>query len=140
MTDGLPFAIGGFAIGMMAACLLCQNYYNVQILDMEKAQAVALKEAQTAHADKLAKATDTVLLAQAEYNDLRAELDRARARLRHADRSGSAEGDSSDALSRRVTELEGLVRKLVDSGSECGRLYQRSAANHDALATLSKEK
>lgn len=140
MTDGLPFAIGGFAVGMLAACLLCQNYYSGQIAEMEKAQAVALKEAQTAHADKLAKATDAVLLAQAEYNDLRGELDRARARLRHADRSRSAERDSADALSRRVTELEGLVRKLVDSGSECGRLYQRSAANHDALATLSKEK
>lgn len=140
MTDRLPFAIGGFAVGMMAAGLLCQSYYSGQIAEREKAQAVALKEAQTAHADKLAKATDTVLLAQAEYNDLRGELDRARARLRHADRSRSAEGDSSDALSRRVAELEGLVRKLVDSGSECGRLYQRSAANHDALATLSKEK
>ena len=139
MTDGFST----YVVPIFAFCAglgFASAWYESDIAEMEKAQAVALKEAQTAHADKLAKATDTINLAQAEYNDLRAELDRARARLRHADRSGSAEGDSSDALSRRVTELEGLVRKLVDSGSECGRLYQRSAANHDALATLSKEK
>ena len=127
----LAFGAGGW---------LASAHYDREIANMELAQAEAANKAQKNHADNLAKATDTILLASSEYNDLRAELDRARARLRHADRSRSAEGDSADALSRRVTELEGLVRKLVDSGSECGRLYQRSAANHDALATLSKEK
>lgn len=77
-------------------------------------------------------------MAQAEYNDLRAELDRARARLRHADGHSSAGGDSADALGRRVAELEGLVQRLADSGSECGRLYQRCAANHDALTEILK--
>ena len=89
-------------------------------------------------AEGLSKATDTINLAQAEYNDLRAELDRARARLRHADGHSSAGGDSADALGRRVAELEGLVQRLADSGSECGRLYQRCAANHDALTEILK--
>lgn len=127
----LAFGAGGW---------LASAHYDREIALMEVAQSDALRAAERKNAEGLSKATDTINLAQAEYNDLRAELDRARARLRHADRSRSAEGDSADALSRRVTELEGLVRKLVDSGSECGRLYQRSAANHDALATLSKEK
>lgn len=123
-----------------AGAWLTSAHYDREIALMEAAQSDALRAAERKNAEGLSKATDTINLAQAEYNDLRAELDRARARLRHADRSRSAEGDSADALSRRVTELEGLVRKLVDSGSECGRLYQRSAANHDALAALSKEK
>lgn len=143
MNKGFITTAAGVCLLLICAYLgyhAAELKYEKIIAEMEKAQAVALKEAQTAHADKLAKATDTINLAQAEYNDLRGELDRARARLCHADRSRSAEGDSADALSRRVTELEDLVRKLVDSGSECGRLYQRSAASHDALATLSKEK
>ncbi|WP_417204142.1 hypothetical protein [Sutterella wadsworthensis] len=117
-----------------AGAWLTSAHYDREIALMEAAQSDALRAAERKNAEGLSKATDTINLAQAEYNDLRAELDRARARLRHADGHSSAGGDSGDALSRRVTELEGLVRKLVDSGSECGRLYQRCAAKHDALA------
>ena len=117
-----------------AGAWLTSAHYDREIALMEAAQSDALRAAERKNAEGLSKATDTINLAQAEYNDLRSELDRARARLRHADGHSSASGDSGDALSRRVTELEGLVRKLVDSGSECGRLYQRCAAKHDALA------
>ena len=117
-----------------AGAWLTSAHYGREIADMERAQAIVLKEAQESHAAGLAKATDTILLASSEYNDLCAELDRARARLRHADGHSSAGGDSADALKKRVVRLEGLVQRLADSGSECGRLYQRCAANHDALA------
>lgn len=112
--------------------------YEKQIAEMERAQAIALKEAQESHAAGLAKATDTILLASSEYDTLRAELDSYRTRLRDANRRRSAEGNSADALNARVTELEKLVQRLVDAGSECGRHYQRSAANHDALAEILK--
>jgi chromosome segregation ATPase len=114
------------------------HYYDAKIAEMEKAQAEAIAQAEKKNAQGLSKATDTINLASAEYNDLRAELDRARARLRHANSRGSSSGDSADALNKRVAELEGVVQRLVESGSECGRLYQRCASNHDALAEAVK--
>lgn len=125
-------------LGFGAGAWLTSAHYDREIALMEAAESDALRAAERKNADNLAKATDTINLAQAEYNDLRAELDRARARLRHADGHSSAGGDSGDALSRRVAELEGLVRRLADAGSECGRLYQRCAANHDALTEILK--
>ena len=117
-----------------AGVWLTSAHYDREIALMEAAQSDALRAAERKNAEGLSKATDTINLAQAEYNDLRAELDRARARLRHADGNGSAGGDSADALKKRVARLESLVQRLADSGSECGRLYQRCAAKHDALA------
>lgn len=117
---------------------LTSAHYDREIALMEAAQSDALRVAERKNAEGLSKATDTILLASSGYNDLRAELDRARARLRHADGHSSAGGDSADALKKRVARLEGLVRRLADSGSECGRLYQRCAANHDALTEILK--
>ncbi len=116
----------------------CASYkYGAEIAELEQARSEAVAQAEKKNAEGLAKATDTINLAQAEYNDLRGELERARARLRHANSASEADS-SADTLSRRVTELEGMVQKLVDSGTECGRLYQRCAANHDALAETVK--
>ncbi len=112
-------------------------YYDAKIANMEKANAEAVAQAEKKNAEGLAKATNTINLAQAEYSDLRGELDRARARLRHALNSRGAD-TSADALRARVAQLEGLVQRLADAGSECGRLYQRSAQQHDALAEAVK--
>ena len=121
-----------------AGAWLTSAHYDREIALMEAAQSDALRAAERKNAEGLSKATNTLSLAQAEYNDLRSELDRARARLRHADGYGPSGGDSGDALKKRVARLEGLVQRLADSGSECGRLYQRCAANHDALAEAVK--
>ena len=125
----LAFGAGGW---------LTSAHYDREIALMEAAQSDALRAAERKNAEGLSKATDTINLAQAEYNGLRAELDRARARLRHADGNGSAGGDSADTLKKRVARLEDLVRRLADAGSECGRLFRRCAANHDALTEILK--
>lgn len=125
----LAFGAGGW---------LTSAHYDREIALMEAAQSDALRVAERKNAEGLSKATDTINLAQAEYNDLRSELDRARARLRHADGNRASSGDSADALRKRVARLEGLVQRLADSGSECGRLYQRCAKNHDALTEILK--
>ena len=132
MRDYVYMAAVVLAFG--AGAWLTSAHYDREIALMEAAQSDALRAAERKNAEGLSKATDTINLAQAEYNDLRSELDRARARLRHADGHSSAGGDSGDALKKRVARLEDLVRRLADSGSECGRLYQRCAATHDALA------
>ncbi len=132
---GVVCFLAAFGSGYYAASC----HYDEKIAEMERARAEAVAGAEKKNAEGLAKATDTINLAQAEYADLRAELDRARARLRHANGNSGA-GSSSDALKRRITELEGMVQKLVESGSECGRLYQRCASNHDALAIAVGEK
>lgn len=123
----LAFGAGGW---------LTSAHYDREIALMEAAQSDALRAAERKNAEGLSKATDTINTASSEYDALRAELDRARARLRHADGHSSAGGDSGDALKKRVVRLEDLVQRLADSGSECGRLYQRCAANHDALAAV----
>ena len=112
--------------------------YEKQIAEMEKAQAEAIQKAQTNHADNLAKATDTILLAQSEYNDLRAERDRLLARLRHADGSRGAKEDSADALRARVAKLEELVGRMAETASRCGDGFERCAQKHDALADVVK--
>lgn len=112
--------------------------YEKQIAEMEKAQAEAIQKAQTNHADNLAKAADTILLAQSEYNDLRAERDRLLARLRHADSSRSAKDDSAEALRARVAKLEELVGRMAETASRCGDGFERCAQKHDALADVVK--
>ncbi len=126
---GVVAFLAAYGSGFYAASC----HYGEEIAKMEKAQAEAIAQAEKKNAEGLVKATDTINLASAEYNDLRSELDRARARLRHAGGRGSTSGDSADALGRRVAELEAMVQRLVESGSTCGELYQRCARNHDAL-------
>ncbi len=141
MSESAKDLITCVALIIVSAALggyLASLHYDAKIAEMEKAQAEAVAQAERKNAEGLAKATDTINLASAEYNDLRSELDRARARLRHANGRGSAGGDSADALDRRVAELEKLVQRLAESGSECGRLYQRCASSHDALAETVK--
>lgn len=136
MKDYVYMAAVALAFG--AGAWLTSAHYDREIALMEAAQSDALRAAERKNAEGLAKATDTILLASSEYDALRGDLDSYRARLRDANRRRSAEGDSADALNARVTELEKLVQRLVDAGSECGRHYQRSAANHDALAEILK--
>ena len=141
MSESTKDLIACVALIIVSAALgggFTSLYYDEKIAEMNKAQAEAVAQAERKNAEGLAKATDTINLASAEYNDLRGELDRARARLRHANSRSSAGGDSADALDRRVAELEKLVQRLAESGSECGRLYQRCASNHDALAEAVK--
>lgn len=134
LSLGVIAFLAAFGSGHYAASC----HYDEKIAEMEKAQAEAIAQAEKKNAQGLSKATDTINLASAEYNDLRAELDRARARLRHTYSRGSSSGDSTDALSKRVAELESMVQRLVDSGSKCGNLYQRCARNHDALVEVVK--
>ena len=61
-------------------------YYSAEIAGMQRKQAEAVQKEQTTHAAKLAAATDTILLAQSEYDAVRSELDRALGRLRNAPR------------------------------------------------------
>ena len=136
MNDGIARIVLDALLALIAS-YVTSLYYDAKIAEMEQARADAVAQAEKKNAEGLAKATDTINLAQAEYNDLRGELDRARARLRHASSTSRTDG-SRDALSKRVAELEGMVQRLVDSGSECGRRYQRCATNHDALAEAVK--
>lgn len=136
MRDYVYMAAIFLAFG--AGWWLTSAHYDREIALMEAAQSDALRAAERKNAEGLAKATDTILLASSEYDALRGDLDSYRAQLRDANRRRSAEGNSADALNARVTELEKLVQRLVDAGSECGRHYQRSAANHDALAEILK--
>lgn len=131
-TAGVSFFMVSAYVGYHAAELK----YERQIAEMELAQAEAANKAQKNHADNLAKATDTINLAQAEYNDLRAERDRLLARLRHADSGRSAKDNSVDALRARVAKLEELVGRMAETASRCGDGFERCAQKHDALADV----
>lgn len=129
---GVFFFLTSAYIGYHAAELK----YEKQIAEMELAQTEAANKAQKNHADNLAKATDTINLAQAEYNDLRVERDRLLARLRHADSGRSAKDNSADALRARVAKLEELVGRMAETASRCGDGFERCAQKHDALADV----
>lgn len=113
--------------------------YKARIAEMEAAQSEALKEAHAKNEKNLADATNTVLLAQDEYNVVRAERDRLLARLRHAE-SGSRPGgnDSVESLRKRIAKLEELVGRMAEAASRCGDGFERCAQKHDALTEILK--
>ena len=127
----LPFATG---------CVLTATHYEEEIAEIKKADAEALAAAKAKTAEGLSNATNTINVAQAEYDRLSSELDRARARLRLAATGDRTEGkdDTADALRARVAKLESVVQQMADTGSECGRLFERSARQHDSLAEAVK--
>lgn len=112
-------------------------YYSAEIADMRREQAEAVRKEQETHADQLAKATDTILLAQGEYNSVRSELDRALERLRNVNR-GSGQDDTVESLRKRLARCQRLVQELAEVGSKCGAGWQRTAAKHAALAEVVK--
>lgn len=113
-------------------------HYDEEIAQMNKAQAEAVAQAEKKNAQGLSKATDTILLAQAEYDDLRAERDRLLVRLRHPNRGSSAGGDSAEALRARIAKLEELVGRMAETASRCGDAFERCAEKHDALINVVK--
>lgn len=124
----LAFGAGGW---------LTSAHYDREIALMEAAQSDALRAAERKNAEGLSKATDTINLAQAEYNDLRAELDRALERLRNVNR-GSGQDDTVESLRKRLARCQRLVQELAEAGSKCGAGWQRTAAKHAALAEVVK--
>lgn len=124
----LAFGAGGW---------LTSAHYDREIALMEAAQSDALRVAERKNAEGLSKATDTINLAQAEYNDLRSELDRALERLRNVNR-GSGQDDTVESLRKRLARCQRLVQELAEAGSKCGAGWQRTAAKHAALAEVAK--
>ena len=108
-------------------------YYLAEIAGMQRKQAEAVQKEQTTHAAKLAAATDTILLAQGEYNSVRSELER----LRNVNR-GSGQDDTVESLRKRLARCQRLVQELAEAGSKCGAGWQRTAAKHAALAEVVK--
>lgn len=124
------------ALAFGAGAWLTSAHYDREIALMEAAQSDALRAAERKNAEGLSKATDTINLAQAKYNDLRAERDRLLARLRHANSGRSTKDDSTDALRARVAKLEELVGRMAETASRCGDGFERCAQKHDALADV----
>lgn len=130
---GFVAFLAAFGSGYYAAAC----HYDEEIARMQKAEADAVAKAEKKNADNLSDATNTILLAQSEYDDLRGERDRLLARLRHA--NGSNGKDSSvEALRARVAQLESVVSRMAETASRCGDGYQRCAEKHDALAEAVK--
>ncbi len=139
MKDQIFSAAGGgiaFLVAFGSGYYAAACHYDEKIAEMNKAQAEAVAQAEKKNAQGLSKATDTILLAQAEYNDLRAERDWLLVRLRHANRGSSAGGDSAEALRARIAKLEELVSRMAETASRCGDAFERCAEKHDALATV----
>lgn len=113
------------------------SHYGRRIAQMQAEQARAIEKIQAERNKGLANATNTILLAQDEYNGLRAERDRLLARLRHAGADAGA-GNSVEALGARVAELEKLVSRMAEAASRCGDGFERCAQKHDALAEAVK--
>ena len=133
-----------YVIGaIVVSCAMANGYlmaywkYEKEIAELNQATSEAVAGAEKKNASNLSDATNTILLAQAEYDDLRSERDRLLVRLRHANSSGGT-ADSAEALRKRVAKLESLVARMAETASRCGDGYQRCAEKHDALAEAVK--
>ncbi len=133
IAAGVVCFLAAFGSGYYAASC----HYDEEIAQMERARAEAVAGAEKKNASNLSDATNTILLAQAEYDSLRSERDRLLARLRHAD-SNSGADDTIEALRTRVAKLEELVGRMAETASRCGDSFERCAEKHDALAQAVK--
>lgn len=121
------------AVAALAGGYATHLYYSAEISDMRREQAEAVRKDQEDHAQQLAKATDTILLAQSEYDGVRSELDRALTRLRDYNRR-VAKGSTESAIGKRLAACRRMVSRLAEAGSKCGEGWQRTATKHAALA------
>lgn len=113
-------------------------YYEKGVAEVKAEQAEALRAAHEQNEKGLADATNTILLAQAEYNGIRVERDRLLARLRNQNNRAAKNGSSCDALGARIADLESMVERLSESAAKCDDGWQRCAQKHDALAETLK--
>lgn len=125
-------------VGYGAGSTITGQEYEAKIAAMEAAQANALKEAHAKNEKDLADATNTVLLAQDEYNAVRGERDRLLVRLRHQNRGGSGGDGSAESLRARVAALEGMVERLSGAAAKCDDGWANCAKKHDALTEILK--
>ncbi len=135
MNNFLTWAAAVFSMLFGYWCASCK--YDAEIAELEQARAEAVAQVEKKNASNLSDATNTILLAQAEYDSIRGERDRLLARLRHASNSNRAD-NTVEALRARVAKLESLVNRMAETASRCGDSYQRCAEKHDALAETVK--
>lgn len=132
------FIIGCLVSAAIAAAVTA-NGYRGRIAEAEAQTARALQAAHEKNAKGVANATNTILLAESAYEDLRAERDRLLARLRHTESGGRpGDGDSVEALRARVAKLEELVGRMAETASRCGDGFERCAQKHDAIVEIVK--
>lgn len=129
--------IGLLAVGFASGWFVRGTIAERDMAEYQKAQAKVVQEAQENHARSLAKATDTILTAQEEYDSVRRERDAALERLRN-NASGGDKGSSEATLRARIASCERMVKELAEAGSRCGDGWQRCAQKHDALAQAVK--
>ena len=123
--------------GAIFAWSMTSSYYHNRIDELHAAERAAIQEAKDAHAESLRKATDTILLAQDEYDAVRRERDDALRRLRDSVRGSGSSGGSADATARaRIAALEKVVERLTQRLAECSDGWGRCAKKHDALVEL----
>lgn len=125
-------------VGYGAGSTITGQEYEAKIAAMEAAQAEALKEAHAKNGKNLADATNTILLAQDEYNAVRGERDRLLVRLRNSRGGGSGDGSSDGALRARVAALEGMVERLSADAARCDDGWANCSKKHDALTEILK--
>lgn len=101
--------------------------------EVEARAEAALAAERSAAEKRNATATETILVAQAEYRSLADERDALLVRLRDANSGRPASDATADALRKRVASLESMVRRLSESAARCDRGWAECAQKHDAL-------
>lgn len=127
------------ALCFIAGVAFTALFYRHEIAQMKLEQTDALAAQVRKNEERLKNATNTILLAQSEYDAVKSERDALIDRLRQLNEVSLRESASSrDALARRAAACEKLAEQLLDASQRCGDGWQRCATKHDALIQLHK--
>lgn len=122
-----------------AVCLLVllgiSEFQNYRLRSALEGMREAVIQQEKDHAKKLATATNSITLAAAEYDSVRAERDAlSRKLLRAAGAAGA--GDTLGACQARNSRLESMVGELHSLVEACDSGWHGCASRKDALSEV----
>lgn len=123
-----------FGAGVVVTAL----YYRHDMAQAEVARSAAVADQAKLNAKGLSDATNTILLAQAQYDSVKRERDNLLERLRNTAGGVSQSGSACATSDGRIAELQRMVTELSELAAQCQDGWQRCATRHDALVEVVK--
>lgn len=111
-------------------------YYRHDMAQEEAARSAAVAGQAKLNAKGLRDATNTILLAQAQYDSVKRERDALLERLRHSADGVPQTGSTRAVADGRVAELQRMVTELSELAAQCQDGWQRCATRHDAVSKI----
>lgn len=128
--------VGALCVSFFLGAYGSHLYYSNVISQAQAAQARAVAEQKADHEKSLNDATNTILLAQTQYDAVRAERDNLLTRLRQQSNNMRSNTDTGNAAAAGTATCQKLVGELSQLAAQCQDGWQRCATKHDALSKI----